>query len=406
MTSKLLNIFLSLAALLALAACGNSDEPQPTPEPEPEISSRTVLVYMVADNNLGSYLNSSDLKEMTEGVAQHGLNGGRLLVYHNRRYTAAGNPPLLLDITPTGIDTLKTYPDDPSIYSVEISRMREVLADMKSFAPDNDYGMIFWGHATAWMTHGSSDITESVAAPKKRSYGSDRNKWMTLSSMAEALKDEKFSFIYFDCCLMGTVEVAYELRDITPYIVASPTEVEGEGMPYSLNIPAFFATDKPDVIGMATNTFEYYNNRLSSSCQMVVIDTSTLDALADATRKVFATQTSFPLTLWDVQELSKTHSEFFRTTSPCNDCHPVYDMEDYIKAMTFDNPDLLTEWQKALDNTVLYKATTARDFTGIPVIHYCGLGSYVVRKTNHGDYHGYTLTSWWNDVVSTAPLFK
>ena len=40
---------------------------------------------------------------------------------------------------------------------------------------------------------------------------------------------------------MGTVEIAYELRALTPVIVGSPTEVEGEGMPYHLNIPAFFA---------------------------------------------------------------------------------------------------------------------------------------------------------------------
>lgn len=404
MTKKLLNILL-FGIIFVLTGCGKSDEPAPNPdpEPEPEISNRTVLVYMVADNNLGSYLNASDLKEMTEGVAANGLNGGRLIVYHNRKNTADGNPPLLLDITPTGIDTLKTYPDDPSIYSVEISRMREVLSDMKSFAPAKDYGMIFWGHATAWMTHGASDITEA-SGTKKRSYGTDRSKWMTLSSMAEALDGENFSFIYFDCCLMGTVEVAYEMRHVTPYIVASPTEVEGEGMPYSLNIPAFFATDKPDVTGMATNTFEYYNNRPSSSCQMVVIDTSALNDLAEATRKVFDTQTSFPESLWDVQELSKPIYKFFSST--CYDCHPVYDMEDYVKAMTIDNPELFTDWKNTLDRTVIYKATTSRDFTGIPVKTYCGLGSYVIRKADHGDYHGYTQTAWWRDVVSSSPLFK
>lgn len=415
MLDKLLNFFIIAMSVMALSSCGEKDEPQPKPEPGPqEPVGRTVLVYMVADNNLGSQngLNRADLKEMQTGAAEGLLNGGRLLVYHNRPGTEASkpsipnNPPLLLEVTAKGIDTLKTYPDDPTIYSVEVDRMREVLADMKTYAPADDYGMVFWGHATAWMTHGKDDIAIPGVTPKKRSYGSDRDKWMTLSSMAEALRDEKFSFIYFDVCLMGTVEVAYELRHITPYIVASPTELEGEGMPYHLNLRPFFSSDEPDVVGMATNTFEYYNNRPGYNCQMVVIDTSALDNLADVSREVFATQTDFPARLWFVQELSKTHRRFFGGSDSCTDCHPVYDMESYFDVLTSSRPDLMVKWQNALDAAVKYKATTSRDFTGISIGHYCGMGSYVVRLADHGDYHGYIHTSWWKDVVSTAPVLN
>ncbi|WP_301396556.1 hypothetical protein [uncultured Duncaniella sp.] len=79
-------------------------------------------------------------------------------------------------------------------------------------------------------------------------------------------------------------------------------------------------------------------------------------------------------------------------------------MESYFDVLTSSRPDLMVKWQSALDATVKYKATTARDFTGISIGHYCGLGSYVVRLADHGDYHGYIYTSWWKDVVSTAPV--
>lgn len=409
MTNRLLSIIPVLLAIMTLASCKHeNDEPEPKPN---KTADRTVLVYMVADNNLGSYnqLNKADLNEMIKGANEGGLNGGRLLVYHNRPGTDDGNAPLLIEVTRQGLDTLKTYPDDKSVYSVEAGRMREVLSDMKDFAPAADYGLVFWGHATSWMTHGKFDITGKTSAPVKRSYGSDRNKWMPLSNLREALEDERFSFIYFDCCLMGSVEVAYEIRHAAPYIVASPTELEGEGMPYHLNLPAFFAAGKPDVVAMATNTFEYYNLRAGGyNCQMTVIDTSALEELADATRDIYLTQTEFPDRLWTVQRLSKSHLRFFGNTlgTPgCNDCHPVYDMEHYMELITNDRPDLMDAWRTALSKAVIYKSTTAEDFTGITIDRYCGMGSYVVRLAPHDDYHGYTRTLWWEDVVSKAPVF-
>ena len=287
MIEKLLNLLLTVIIACQFTACKDTDEPSPVPK-HGEPVERTVLVYMVADNNLGSYnqLNRADLNEMVKGAADGGLNGGRLLVYHNRPGTDRGNVPLLIEVTKQGLDTLKTYPDTPDSYSVEADRMREVLSDMKEYAPASDYGLVFWGHATAWMTHGSYDIDSRASAPVKRSYGSDRNKWMPLTSMRKALDGEYFSFIYFDCCLMGTAEIAYEFRHNTPYIVASPTELEGEGMPYHLNLPAFFATEKPDVVAMATNTFEYYNLRSGNySCQMTVIDTLSLIHISEPTRR-------------------------------------------------------------------------------------------------------------------------
>lgn len=407
MYRKLFNILLLLPAFFALVACGgsSSDEPDPGPQP-PKSVERTVLVYMVADNNLGTsnQLNTADLNEMVKGAAQGDLNGGRLLVYHNRPGTATGNYPVLLEVTSAGIDTLKAYPDDVEIYSVEASRMREVLADMKEYAPAGDYGLVLWGHADGWLSHGSSDVKSS--APAQRSYGHDRNHWMSLTSLREALAGEQFSFIYFDCCLMGGVEVAYELRESTPRIIASPTELEGEGMPYHLNLSAFFASGSPDVVSMARNTFEYYNLRAGYNCQMTVIDTSALEGLANATRAIFATQQSFSDALWSVQKLSRNVYSYLRPATTCTDCCVVYDMGHYMEILAGDRTDLLDAWKAALAGTVLYQATTARDFTGIIVNRYCGLGSYVVRLSDHGDYHGYKDCRWWTDVVSTSPVFN
>ena len=60
----------------------------------------------------------------------------------------------------------------------------------------------------------------------------DKDAAMTIPQLREALEGISFSFIYFDSCFMGNIESLYELRNNASAIVASPTEVLTEGMPY------------------------------------------------------------------------------------------------------------------------------------------------------------------------------
>ena len=77
---------------LTLASC-KKDEPAP---PAPVDASRTVLVYMVANNNLGSSrFDAMDLEEMKTGAGKGYIGDGRLLVYH-APYNA---DPHLIEIT-------------------------------------------------------------------------------------------------------------------------------------------------------------------------------------------------------------------------------------------------------------------------------------------------------------------
>lgn len=388
-------IVIAICSIAAFSSCGSSDEPAP---PVSKTAHRTVLVYMLADNNLGTVnmYDSADLLEMDDGVRNGALNGGHLIVYHNRPHTNDNNPPQLLEITPEGTKVLKTYSDN--LYSVEAERMKQVLADMKSLAPADEYGLVLWGHATAWMTE-NGDIDQ-----RPRSYGSDRDKWMSLSSLGNVLSAERFAFIYFDCCLMGTVEVAYELREATPLIAGSPTELEGEGQPYQLNIPEFFKKGQADVIQAAKNTYEYLKvNGYKRAVQMTVIKTAALPELAAASREIFANLSEYHPQLNSVQSLSQSFDwgkPLYRTTCP------VYDMEDYMKCISAGEPELLADWQSALNDCILYKATTERDYTGINIRTYCGLGSFIIKKPEDINYRGYTLTKWWADVVSAAPLYK
>ena len=93
---KHLNITLLLFAAAIFTAvmqsCGSSDGPD---EPPVEKPTRSVLVYMAANNNL-SYYARVDLEEMKEGAKD--ISGGHLLVYYHR----SNQDPRLIEITPDG----------------------------------------------------------------------------------------------------------------------------------------------------------------------------------------------------------------------------------------------------------------------------------------------------------------
>ncbi len=396
--------YISLVFATAVVLCGAtacSSDKKNEPDAPDKDATRTVLVYMIADNSLGSLkCDEADISEMRQAAATTGFNGGRLLVYHNRRGTASGKVPVLLEIRKNSVDTLRFYPDDPTVYSTDTVRMREVFADMKRFAPASDYGLVLWSHGSGW-TEGTG-----ARSPQKRAFGEDRKRNMKVTSLARALYGQGFSFVYFDCCLMGTVEVAYELRHAAPVIVASGTELPLPGMPYDENLQYLFATPQAKLTEAARNTFEWYGAQEDGSlrCSMTAIRTAGLDALAEATRRVFAEAfTDFETDFSDVQPYDRPG------VVTCT----LWDMEDYIETMLASRTllpaerrsRLLADWRAALAGCVDYAEAHSRILGDLTVKRYCGLGSYVVAWRSDADYRGYKNQSWWKDVVSTAPAF-
>lgn len=380
-----ITIFCSIIAI----SCGSSDEPGNKQEPK-----RTVLVYMVADNTLGNTYDTQDLKEMTEAVSKDCLNGGRLIVYHSRPGTNRGNAPQLLDITKDGIVTLKDYPDDPSIYSVSPERIGEVIADTKRLAPADDYGLVLWSHANGWIEY-ADDF-------RARSFGDDRSRHITIGGLASALEGTYFSFIYFDCCLMGNIEVAYEFRHLTPQIVASPTELSVSGMPYNLNVPEFFAVGTPNMLLAAQNTYDWYASGQNGDnrCQMVVINTEPIDRLAAATRDIFMKLDDYPADAQGIQG--------YGYDTKCWS----YDMKDYIEKIAAGHPLLLNAWLTEFNSTIAAAHTTPNAMrvskypNTFPINSYSGLGTFVILGSDDISYRGYKNCSWYKDVVSVAPAYN
>ncbi|GHU69222.1 hypothetical protein FACS189413_07740 [Bacteroidia bacterium] len=93
----------------------------------------------------------------------------------------------------------------------------------------------------------------------------------------------RFEFIIFDACLMGGIEVAYQLRKKANYIVVSPTETLVAGFPYTQTIPLLF-TQTINYLGIAKTFTDYYENQTKDylkSAALTVINTEKLETFAN-----------------------------------------------------------------------------------------------------------------------------
>lgn len=367
------------SVVLLLAACHE----EPAPAPVLPVN-RTVLVYMVASNNLGTgRFDEADLAEMQQAAKAGDITDGRLLVYH----VPPSGDPVLKEVTASGIDTLAMYDSETS--SVSSVRMRAVFDDMRRVAPADEYGLVLWSHASGWLQDGIDDELDNageMVAPL--AFGFDKGQKMNLTTLARTLQGQNFGFVYFDCCYMGSVEVAYELRHATPLIVGSPSELPSNGMPYNRNIRCFFAPEA-DLLTAARNTFELYDGEFGANrtCTMSVINTAALDGLAAVVRDIYS-GASDP---WP----AGYEPQRYMTESRCYH----FDLGHYVEALGSDDA-LLAEFRRFMDEAVLYEAATPFLWNRLAVESHCGLTTYIFENEAQSRIKGYDTTSWFSDVAS------
>lgn len=390
---RLLYRIFAICCLLPLVWGCSNDEPDPVPEPGPEEAGRTVLVYMVARNSLGTYdVDNDDIKEMSQAAKNGVFGNNRLILFHSRY----GQAPVIKEVTAEGVKELKTY--SQTFSAVEARNMSEVIADVKALAPARRYGIVLWSHANGWIQSG---IRQAKA--QKRAFGDDNGKHMNVTTLADVLDGEGFDFVYFDCCLMGGVEVVYQLRNVTRHIVASPSELPSPGMPYDKTLP-FLMADEADVESAAKATFDHYDalSGNARTCTMSVVDTSLLPELADKVRAFFSLHPVLSSTV-DLQQFAGFRSSFH---------DQFFDLDHYLTRLSEGDDTYAVpcrEAQDALGKCVTYQAATPYLWEHDPfnsigyevkIDNYCGLSTYVLTDRSMSSIDGYDELDWYRDVVS------
>lgn len=365
---KIKHIIYTLLSILILAGCEKEEVIIP------KESLRTVLVYMAADNSLGSSnFDKQNISSMLKGATDESLNGGNLIVYKDSPDTI----PQLIQITPAGERVLREYPEHQN--SVSVATMQEIISEVIQEFPADSYGLILWSHGSNWF-------------PSKmatRAFGQDKTNWMELSDLQQALPDNGFEFIIFDACYMAGVEVMYAMKNKADYMIAAPTEIMGSGFPYSDIIKPMFAK-KTGYQEICDNFYSYYADSSTPFATISLISTQGLDQLATATRNIM--KTSFDKTdEIDFNDLQR----YFRPKY-----YGMYDFDDYISRIAPD--DLYAQFQTAMNNAVLYKKNTDSFMLGYSggyyITHYSGLSSFIIRESYGAVNQEYAKLDWYKAV--------
>lgn len=382
-------ILLLLATMILLLGCKENNNQKPT---LPLANNRTVVVYMLADNNLDYSYNydDSNIEAMCRSFEGKSING-RLLIFH----AGSNMQPCLKEIykpnvnKPCEIKVLKTYHNSVSTDSATV---RQVLNDAQRLAPSSSYGLVLWSHATGWLPQNRLYTRNRTASPT--SFGREGNEERTIDIdiLARAIDTFHFDFILFDACLMGCVEIAYEMRNICDYIIATPTETVGEGFPYKHITPLLFDKDVD-----YTAICQYYYNQISSpdyfGGTVSLISTQYLEQLANICQSIVNDKTN------EIINLNTRRIQYYDRSST----HVFYDLGHYIYTLGGDETYPLVE--EALSKAVVYKAATPA-FLNIPISHFSGMSCYIPYSSNDEVIEEYYSRLQWYKRLYDNNLFS
>lgn len=355
---------------------------------EKDLPNRTVIAYMVADNNL-DYFSVLDINEMEEGFSNS--FDGNLIVYIDRANGASPSHPYLLKIKNDTTDNIvseivKVYPEqnscDPSVF-------HSILSDIMELYSAQKYGLILWSHGTSWFPEGFElvDNRDKIVGKGNiitKSFGNDQYQQMDIISLTASVP-VKLDYIIFDACYMGAIETIYELKDNADYIVGSPTEILSFGFPYKEALPFLFETSA-DLVSCANSFYNYYNNStgIYKSATISVVKTSELNQLSDISRSLLTNSKYQGLKLSSFQQYELSRSDL------------IFDFAQIFDSLSLDN-ETLKSFHKQLNKTVIYKASTEKLYDTLSVNKFSGLSIYYPDTSNHKLFNYYKTLKWYED---------
>jgi hypothetical protein len=144
------------------------------------------------------------------------------------------------------------------------------------------YALVIWDHGSAWIGDSYYISTKAVG------FDETRGTAIAVADLRKALENvlsgDKLDILGFDACLMGSLEVVYELRNTADYIVASSFNEPAEGWDYSFLGEIAPDSTPLDVARMIVDSYrEYYSSdTYQNELSLAVYDTSQVEEFVSA----------------------------------------------------------------------------------------------------------------------------
>ena len=349
---KKLTSLLILLATLFIVGC-HEDVPAPYPVPK-NLPNKTIFVYMpwsaARNNETGSLYNNflQNIEDIEAAIeAEKGLGRNKLMVF----IATSANHAVLIEVKYTANgrcqrDTLQHFDKHNMPAYTTANGLASLLSKVKVEAPAKQYALIVGCHGTGWL------FSEGKSRARTRYFGgSDRYFQTNIPTLAAAIEQAKMrmQFVMFDDCYMSNVEVAYEMRHATDYLIGCCSEIMAYGMPYK-NIWKHLTQPKPNYKEVVNEFHNFYSNYNWPYGNIGVTDCSKVEEVAARMKTInAATTNNAKLIDWkDIQRLDGYEKTIF------------FDMGDYVNKLcnTPETQSMAREMQTALAQLVPYKSTT------------------------------------------------
>jgi len=360
------------ACLICLCLLSCVFEEHDTPEHK-----RTVFVYIGRDNSLGG---SSEEKIESLMNGWDGRNG-YLVIYQD----LSSGSTLQEIYVEKGVKKTRIIEEREDEDSASPAVFTGILSRVVNMYPADSYGLILFSHASGWLP----DATLSSPRVMPRSLVQDGNNWMSLSGFASAIPDRRFDFIIFEACFMAGIEVAYELRNKTDYIVASSAEILSPGFKniYETSVNELFKPEA-DLTAFTRNAYDAVNAQSGDlrSATLSVIRTEGLNALSTWLRDNSSANISVEIR--DIQHFDRGSNHLF------------FDFEDYFSRV-ITNSGQRNELTRLINNCVVYQAATKEfmpTYQGFEIKKHSGLTTYISQDEFPYLNERYQELSWFKKI--------
>lgn len=391
---------------------------------------KVLLLYSAGFNSLSSYL-KEDIEELSGGWLPSQRRADDLLLVYSHlpvskgEYSVKTSPVLFRMYSRTDgtviRDTLVRY--EPGTISSSAGQLNEVLSYVKDNFPAKSYGLLVSSHATGYLpngfyrmpdkytfsegmmhSHGSRRHRMSVPVPyvepehdpgmpEVKSIGEDvadgMSHEMDIRDFAEAIP-MKLEYILFDACLMGGVEVAYELAGKCDKIGFSQAEVLAEGFNYStLSSHLLGNRQESDPQSVCEDYFSQYEIQtgVMQSATISMVDCGKMENLASLCKGMFE-KYSDKLSSMKPGNVQR----FYRSSH-----HWFYDLESILANAGISESEL-ESLHKALDECIIYKGATPKFMNEFTISTFCGLSMYL-PSNGHSELDKYYKTLKWNKAT-------
>lgn len=410
-----------LLTMLAITACNQKDPVTdgPTKHDWDKPADHTLLMYLVGDNTLSSYLETNVRQAqyaMLDSVEACNVN---VVVMKDTRQCK----PMLFWVhrnKDAKLDTVMIKQWDTEMNTASPDFLAEVIDLTFSRFNTKIKGLALGSHASGWapMTNDNP-----YNAPQRRAFGHDDESKpvgsIELWDLAAAIaKGPKLDYILMDCCHMAGAEVAYEMRNVADYMVACPSEEEGSGLPYRKAVPALSqcatSADLPKTLSYCAKCY-FDSFAKMEGATISVIDLRQMQSLANAYQRLIAANKDIldyysQANGYEIDEWLSDFKHYGRELSNLYYRYYFHDMGMVIDWMGMRDAAAAKDAKDALQKVVLYNYQTDV-YRSLNIAGGCGLtvtlpevlhlakwgNPYRAHFTPFDDkklIRGYQLTAW------------